>query len=156
MRRLLVLVLPLVVACAPAAQSNTAMTPAALTAQPAVAAPAAGILGDYMVTLSETDLPATVPQQTRSGSAGTWGLAFHQGNHFVVTHNGKQVVEGPYRVSGNQITFSTGESGPSACNTPATYTWQISNDQLTFTPVGQDACQGRVLAITSRPFTRRP
>lgn len=92
----------------------------------------------------------------RSGSVGAWGLAFHGGDHFVVTHNGKQVVEGPYRVSGNQIMFATGESGPYACNTPATYTWQISNGQLTFTPVGQDACVGRVLAITSRPFTRRP
>ena len=156
MRRLSLLVLPVVVSCAPAAQTNTDMTTPAPAAQTTTAAPAAGILGDYTTTLSETDFPATAPQQTRSGSVGTWGLAFHQGNHFVVTHNGKQVVEGPYRVSGNQIMFATGESGPYACNTPATYTWQISNGQLTFTPVGQDACVGRVLAITSRPFTRQP
>ena len=52
--------------------------------------------------------------------------------------------------------FATGESGPYACNTPATYASQLSNGQLTFTQVGQDTCQGRVLAITSRPLTRQP
>lgn len=156
MRRLSLLVLPVVISCAPAAQTNTDMATPTPAAQTTTAAPAAGILGDYTTTLSETDFPGTAPQQTRSGSVGTWGLAFHQGNHFVVTHNGKQVVEGPYRVSGNQIMFATGESGPYACNTPASYTWQISNGRLTFTPVGQDACVGRVLAITSRPFTRQP
>lgn len=161
MRTLSVLVLPLVVACAPAAQPNggttaAPTTAASPTAQANTAAPAAGILGDYTATLSETDFPATAPQQARNASVGSWKLAFHEGNHFVVTHNGKQVVEGPYRVSGNQIMFATGESGPYACNNPATYTWQISNGQLTFTPVGQDACAGRGLAITSRPFTRQP
>lgn len=156
MRRLLLLVLPVVASCAPAAQSNVGTATAAPAVQTATAAAAAGILGDYTVTLSENDFPATAPQQRRSASVGTWGLAFHDGNHFVATHNGRQVVEGPYRVSGNQIMFTTGESGPYACNTPATYTWQVSNGQLTFTPVGQDACMGRVLAITSRPFTRQP
>jgi hypothetical protein len=154
MRRLPALLLPLLVACAPAAQ-HTGETPAP-AAQAATAAPAAGILGDYTATLSESDLSATAPQEARRGAVGTWGLAFHQGNHFVVTHNGRQVVEGPYEVRGNQIVFATGESGPYACNAPATYTWRVSNGQLTFTPVGQDTCQGRVLAITSRPFTRTP
>lgn len=156
MRRLLLLVLPVLVSCAQAAQSDAGAAVPTPAAQTTTAAPAAGILGDYTVTLSEADLPATAPVRMRTGSVGTWGLAFHEGNHFVATHNGRQVLEGPYRVSGNQIMFATGETGPYACNTPATYAWQISDGQLTFTAVGQDACMGRVLAITSRPFTRRP
>ena len=156
MRRLSLLVLPVVISCAPAAQSNAGTVIAAPAAQTGTVAPAAGILGDYTVTLAETDFPATASEQERSSTVGTWGLAFHGGNHFVVTHNERQVVEGPYRVNGDQIMFATGESGPYACNIPATYTWQMSNGQLSLTPVGQDTCTGRVLAITSRPFTRRP
>jgi hypothetical protein len=119
-----------------------------------VAAPAAGLLGEYRVTLAESDFPATAPQ--RETSAGIWALVFHAGNHFVVTHNGRQVVEGPYQTKGNQLLFATGESGPYACNAPVTYTWQLSSGQLTLAPVGQDPCSGRVLAIASRPFTRQP
>lgn len=154
MRRSALLLLPLAIACARKAQAP-ADTAAPVT-QAAAAAPAPGLLGTFTVTLSERDFPATAPQETRRTSVGTWALAFHEGNHFVVTHNGRQVVEGPYRVRANEVMFATGESGPYACNTPATYAWQLSNGQLTFTPVGQDTCQGRVLAITSRPFTRQP
>lgn len=154
MRRVPVLISLLLAACAPAAQTaNDTPSSAAPASAPAAAA---GLLGDYTVTLSESDFPPTTPAQTRNASVGTWAIAFHPGNHFVVMHNGRQVLEGPYQVSGNQVMFSTGESGPYACNTPVTYTWRVSGDQLTFTPVGQDACQGRALAITTRPLTRQP
>jgi hypothetical protein len=154
MRRSAVLLLPLAVACA--RETQTPADTAAPVTQAAPAAPASGLLGTYTVTLSERDFPATAPQALRKESVGTWALAFQPDNRLVVTHNGRRVVEGPYQVRGNEVTFATGETGAYACNTPATYTWQLGNGQLTFNPVGQDTCQGRVLAITSRPFTRQP
>jgi len=116
--------------------------------------PAVGLVGDYTVTLAETDFAATVPDAERRGTAAAWDIAFHQGNHLVVTHNGKEVLQGTYQVNGNQITFGE-DTGPYACRAPGTYTWQMNNGLVTFTRV-QDACQGRVLALTSRPLTRRP
>jgi hypothetical protein len=111
-------------------------------------------MGDYTITLAETDFATTVADSLRRSTAGAWGIAFHQGNHMAVTHNGREVMQGAYQVNGNQITFSE-DTGPYACRTPGTYTWQMSNGQVTFTRV-QDACVGRALILTSRPLPRRP
>lgn len=154
MRRLLLL-LPLAIACAPAAQTGTTDSPAPAP-QSAMAAPAAWRTGNYTATLAAADLPANAPPEMRTQITGAWELQFHDGNHFVVMQNGKQVVQGPYQISGNRITFSTGETGPYACNMPATYTWQTTNGQTTFTPVGNDPCRGRAVALTTRPFAFAP
>jgi hypothetical protein len=154
MSRLSALPLLLLAACAPAAQPAADGAPP-MEAQPTVSA-GPGIMGDYTLTLTEADVPASASAEMRSGMPGRWGLAFHGGNHFVVTHNGSEVVQGSYRVEGDRIMFSTGETGPYACNVEATYTWRVSNGQLTFTPVGSDACEGRVLALTTRPYARTP
>jgi hypothetical protein len=154
MRRLPIVLFSLLAACAPAAQTRPdGPAPAEPTT---MAAPAGGIMGSYTVTLAASDLPAGMPPQAQSRAVGTWGLAFHEGNHFVVTHEGRQVIEGPYRAVGDRLMFATGESGPYACNTPATYTWRTNNRQTTFTPVGADPCPGRALALTTRPYTRAP
>ncbi len=159
MTRLAVILLPLlVVACAPI-EPEPAPLPAPMPVAPTptaavTAMPAAGIMGDYTVTLAESDFATTVADSVRKGTAGTWAIAFHQGNHLVVTHNGREVVQGAYQVNGNQITFGE-DTGPYACRTPGTYTWQMSGNQVTFTRV-QDTCEGRVLALTSRPLSRRP
>jgi hypothetical protein len=94
----------------------------------------------------------------RSGMSGTWLVEFHGGNHFVVSYNGQQVSQGNYQLSGNRLSFGgTGETGPYACNTPATYTWVAGNNgQLTFTRVGEDECSGRPIVLTTRPLTRAP
>jgi hypothetical protein len=115
-----------------------ACTPAAAPAPAPMAR--AGIVGDYTTTLP----------------SGTWALAFHEGNHFVVSHNGSQVAQGPYRVNGDRIVFPVGETGPYACDTAAEYTWRVTGNELSFAPVGTDACDGRTMAIASRPFTRTP
>lgn len=155
MRRLSVLVLPLVIACAPAAQTNAGTATAGSATQNTAAEPAAGLMGNYTVTLDETDLPTTTSQQQRSASVGTWAFAFRQGNHFAWRRNGSEMVRGSYEIKGNQITFPGDETGRAACTTTGVYTWQISDGQLTFTRVN-DACQGRVVVLTSRPLTRRP
>jgi hypothetical protein len=59
-------------------------------------------------------------------------------------------------VSGNRITFPVGETGEYACNDPATYTWQRSGTQLTFTSVGEDPCAGRAVVLTSHPLVATP
>ena len=160
----LALVLVLLAACAtvvpdpPAAPAApgapaAAAAPAAPAAPMAPAAPA-GIMGEYTVTIAAADIPAEMPDSIRQGMIGTWNIGLHGGNHVLVTYNGQEVVQGPYMVSGNQVTFPANDTGPYACRTAATYTWQMSGDQLTFTRV-QDACDGRVVVLTKRPLTRR-
>lgn len=152
MRNLAVLLLPLAIACAPAATSETP----APAPQPTAAAPAAWRTGNYRATLASADFGADVPQDARAQMAGAWEIQFHEGNHFVGLQNGRQVVQGSYRISGNQLTFTGGETGPLACNMPATYTWQTTNGQTTFTLVGNDPCRGRAVALTTRPFSFAP
>jgi hypothetical protein len=141
MRRV-ALLLVLAAACAPGTQSGPA--PAAMVTLP----------GSYTVNLSDADL-ATAPEGMRQAVNGTWVLQFHDGNHYVATRNGMPAVEGAYRIEGNQLVLAVGESGPMACNLEATYTWQVSNGQLTLTPV-DDGCMGRRVTITSRAWTRTP
>jgi hypothetical protein len=154
MRKLSLVFLPLLVACAPA-PGPTADGPAP-AAQTAASTSTAAIAGDYTVTLAASDLPAAAPQELRTRVAGAWTMAFHGPNHFVGSLNGRQVLEGPYRVSGNQVMFSTGESGPYACNTPATYSWRTTTGRTVFALVGTDACAARILWMTSRPYTLAP
>ncbi|HEU0302222.1 MAG TPA: hypothetical protein VFR37_22385 [Longimicrobium sp.] len=156
MNRLAALPVLLLAACTPATQSSDgagAMPPPA-PPPPAMAAPS--ILGDYTVAIAAADVPASAPAEMRDGLVGSWRIAFHGGNHFVVNYNGQDVVQGHYQLSGNQIMFGTGETGAYACNTPATYNWARNGNQLTFTLVGADACDGREIVLTSRPLTRAP
>jgi hypothetical protein len=155
MRRLAVLSALLLAACAPAAQTPT--SGAMSTGGAPMDAPQTGIMGNYSTTLAAADLPSTAPQEMREQLTGTWVLAFHGGNHFVVTHRGAEALQGHYQVQGNRIMFGTGETGPYACNTPATYTWETNaGGQLTFTLVGTDECDGRVAVLSARPFSRVP
>ena len=110
--------------------------------------------GDYAVTLALADVPTAMPDSMRRQMVGTWVVALHDGGHFVVTLNGREVAQGPYAVSGSRFTLPTGDSGPYACNSEGRYTWQMNNDQLTFTRV-QDECEGRVVVLTTRPLMRR-
>ncbi|HSU12899.1 hypothetical protein [Longimicrobium sp.] len=155
MRRLaLPLAALLAAACAPAAMSTppAAAPPAMATAAPAMG----GIIGNYTVTLADSDVPSAMPADAHAGLVGAWTVAIHPGNHFVATFKGNQVVEGHYEVNGNQITFPVGESGEYACTDPATYTWRRSGNQLTFAQVGQDACAGRAVVLTSHPLIAAP
>jgi hypothetical protein len=141
-------------ACAPAATATT--DGPAPAPQPAAAAPATWRTGNFTATLAAGDFPAELPEAARAQMTGAWEIQFHQGNHYVGMHNGRQVVEGNYRVEGNQLTFTGRESGPGACNTPATYTWQVSNGQGRFTLVGDESCRGRATVLTTRPFAFSP
>jgi hypothetical protein len=155
MRRLALPLALFVAACTPMATAPAA--PPAAPAPMAAAAPGTGVVGNYTVNLTNADMPGDMSADMRTGLVGMWNIAIHPQNHFVVTYNGSQVVEGPYRMNGNQITFTGGESGQYACSDPATYTVQrASNGQLTFTLVGSDPCPGRSVVLTTHPLAVAP
>lgn len=162
MSRLALVVLLLLAACAPPPPPEAAPAPAAPAAAPAPAAPAVPdapaappvVTGEYTVTLATADLPATMPDSMRQQITGTWVLALHDGGHAVVTQNGREVVQAPYVVSGSQFTLTADDTGPYACKSEGRYTWQMSDDRMTFTRV-QDECEGRVAVLTTRPLVRR-
>lgn len=141
MRRLSVFVLLFAVACAPATQN---IAPGA----------ADGFTGSYTATLDAADLPSTTTQQQRSTLSGTWTFAFQPGNHFVWRRNGSEVARGPYQIEGNQITFPGDQTGRISCSATGVYTWEITDGQLTFTPV-REGCHERIAVLTSRPLARR-
>jgi hypothetical protein len=157
----LALLLVFLAACATVVPDPPAAPPApeataapAAPAAPMASAAAAGIIGEYTVTLAAPDIPAEMPDSIRQMMIGSWNIGLHEGNHVLVTYNGREVVSGPYMVSGNQLTLPANDTGPYACRTAATYTWQMSGDQLTLTRV-QDACDGRVVVLTRHPLTKR-
>ncbi|MET0399973.1 MAG: hypothetical protein ABW277_24500 [Longimicrobiaceae bacterium] len=151
----LALVLLLLSACATVVPDPPAAPPAPdATAAPMASAAAAGIIGEYTVTIAAADIPAEMPDSIRQQMIGTWNIGLHEGNHVLVTYNGREVVSGPYMVSGNQLTLPANDTGPYACRTAATYTWQTSGDQLALTRV-QDACDGRAVVLTRHPLMRR-
>ena len=156
MHRLLALSVLALAACAPATQPSAGPDPTAPPPAPPSQMAAPSILGDYTVAIAAADVPASAPAEMRDQLVGDWRIAFHGGNHFVVHHNGQEVLQGHYQLNGNQLMFGEGETGPYACNTAATYNWAVSGNQLTFTRVGADACDGRVIVLAARPLTRAP
>ncbi len=155
----LALVLLLLAACAPPPPDPAPPAPAAPDAPAATAAPMApdapaAVTGEYAVTIALGDVPTTMPDSMRQQMVGAWTLALHEGGHSVVTHNGREVVQAPYAVSGNQFTLTAEDTGPYACKSAASYTWQMTGNQLALTRV-QDTCDGRVVVLTTRPLTRR-
>jgi hypothetical protein len=149
-----VLLLLLLAACATAPQGGDGSEPGAQAAAPAQAL---GIPGDYTVNLAEADFAAAVPAQMRGALAGTWRIAFHGNDHYVATLNGREVVQGTYRLNGNQITFEADDTGPFACGTQARVVFRVNHgNMIQFSPAGPDECDGRAAVLTTRPFVRTP
>lgn len=53
------------------------------------------------------------------------------------------LFEGVYSVNGNQVTIENPKETDAKCKGGATYTWSYDKGNLTFFPVGEDACQPR-------------
>jgi hypothetical protein len=82
----------------------------------------------------------------------TWLLGIARSS-FKLSRNGKVVVSGTAKISGNRITFRD-SSGSLACKPSegaGAYTWVRAGKKLTFTKVS-DRCVGRRL-ILSVPYT---
>ena len=148
MPKLTVLLLAALAACS-TAQAGTTPPPASM--------PAATSLppGVYTVTLTDTDVPPMAPASMRGAMVGPWEMTIDgSGVRAVVRFNGRQVTDIPLQVQGNQVTFAEG-TGDYACSTAARYTWETTSAGLRFTGT-DDSCTGRVVALTARPWVKRP
>lgn len=149
MPKLTVLLLAALAACS-AVPPGGASPPRAMAPAPAVFGPAV-----YTVTLAEADLPySTVAAGRAPGMVGTWEMTVDGAGRAVVRLNGRQVVDMPLQVQGSQVTFAEG-TGQYACQGPGRYTWDATAAGLRFTTI-EDSCAGRVAALTSRAWTKRP
>src|SRR5262245_8410864 len=85
---------------------------------------------------------------TSSGKS-VWTLDFNGKGNFVVTEDGKTVVEGIYKISKEQIQF-TDEKGPYAQPEAkiGTYIWKFNDRKLTFTKV-EDSAEPRSRTLRS-------
>jgi len=110
--------------------------------------------GVYAATIAAADIPASAPADLQSGMVGAWQLVFDAPGHALVRYNGEQVVDAPFTVRGNQITFGD-DSGAYACHDTAHYTWQMAGAGLVFTKM-DDSCEGRALALTLHAWTKQP
>jgi len=149
MRKLSLLLVPVLAAACTTAPGPDPAPPG----PPAVTVSRGFPMGTYTTTIAESDVPASAPAELRAGLVGTWTIAFGANGHAIVTYNGRQVVDAPFQVNGNQITL-TDDTGEYACHSTARYTWHAMGNELHFTRV-EDTCEGRVIALTARPLVRR-
>lgn len=148
MPKLAVLLLATVAACS--TMSRGTSPPPPMPPAPAGFGP-----GVYSVTLADSDLPySAVAAGMSLRVVGTWEMTVDRPNHAVVRFNGQDVVDMPFEVQGNQITFAGG-TGQYACASSGRYTWEPTAAGVRFTRA-EDSCAGRVIALTTRPWARRP
>jgi hypothetical protein len=84
-----------------------------------------------------------------------WLLSIAQGRAFAIARNGKVVVGGKVKIKGSRLTFHD-VVGPIACKgaqATGVYSFSLSGKTLRLKRV-RDTCQGRILVLTSRPFTK--
>jgi hypothetical protein len=110
-------------------------------------------MGTYTTTIAEADIPANAPADMRSQIVGAWTLTFGSNGHAMVTYNGRQVVDAPFQVSGNELVL-TDDSGDYACHSTAHYTWHAMGNELHLATAA-DACDGRMVVLTRHPLVRR-
>lgn len=84
---------------------------------------------------------------------GTWVIKFTTG-HYKVSQNGKLVVRGTDKISGNKISL-TDTAGPGKCRGTGTYKAKLAHDKLKFTKISDPSpsCVGRVGVLAHR-FTK--
>jgi hypothetical protein len=146
MPRLSLLLVPaLALACAP--PSTTASSPG--PSNDRMSFPVA----TYATTIVDADVPATAPADMRSGLVGRWVIAFGDNGHALASFGGRQVVDAPFTVSGNEITF-TADSGEYACGTSGRYTWHATATELHLTRI-EDPCDGRAIALTAHALVKQ-
>jgi hypothetical protein len=84
-----------------------------------------------------------------------WLLSIAQSRAFAIARNGKVVVGGKVKIKGSRLTFHE-VVGPIACKgaqATGVYSFSLSGKTLKLKRV-RDSCQGRILVLTSRAFTK--
>ena len=151
MRTLSLLLLPaLVAACTPMPDPPATIPP---SADRVIAAPVGFPVATYTTTIVAGDIPAGAPADAAAQLVGAWTIAFGNNGHALVTFNGRQVVDAPFTVNGNELVL-TQDTGEYACNSTARYTWHATATELHLTKV-EDACNGRALVLTKHALVRR-
>lgn len=105
------------------------------------------------VAVTGTAAAADAPKGTftlKGPDGGTWAVTFDGKDRFAVTRDGKEGIEGTYKVTGDGIEF-TDEKGPFAEKGDAksgTYKWKLADKKLTLTKV-KDEAKGRSAVLTA-------
>ena len=90
-------------------------------------------------------------------ASGEYTIVFADKGQFRVLSGEELVVEGEYKVKGDQLML-TDKSGRLACKgegmAAATYGWKYEGEMLTLTKV-EDNCAGRSAGLTSGPWKRK-
>ena len=81
-----------------------------------------------------------------------WSIKYDESGKVTVSRNGEIVVEGTYKVKGNELEVRD-EKGQMACGAEQTgkYKWKLEGKKLTLTKV-EDECGGRASALTAQAW----
>jgi hypothetical protein len=142
----------LVVACTPMATPAASPPPSPPPAAP-MSMGGGFPVATYTTTIAAGDVPASASAEERAGIVGAWTIAFGSNGHATVSYNGRQVVDAPFQVSGNQLML-TDDSGEYACHSNARYQWHDAGAELHLIKV-EDSCSGRAVTLTAHPLVRQ-
>ncbi|HMG35666.1 MAG TPA: hypothetical protein VKM94_17145 [Blastocatellia bacterium] len=82
-----------------------------------------------------------------------WSIKYEEGGKVTVSRNGELLVEGTYKVKGDELEL-TDKSGAMSCGADKAgkYKWKLEGKKLSFTML-TDECEGRATALTSQAWT---
>ncbi len=82
-----------------------------------------------------------------------WAIKFDGKGKYTVTRDGKELVEGTYKITKDEIEFTDvkGGSAEQGDKKTGTYKWKLAEKKLTFTKA-KDEAQGRSTILTSGPW----
>lgn len=110
--------------------------------------------------LATSLLAATIVATAADFAAGTYAasgitLTFDGNGHFRGSQKDAVVVEGDYKVKGDQLELAD-KSGPWACTATQTgsYHWKSKGETLSFSKVS-DECNERVQSLTARTWKKQ-
>jgi hypothetical protein len=146
--------LSLLLLSAVVAACTSAPPPSAASSASADMAPAGFPVRTYTTTIVAGDLPAGAPADMRDAIVGPWEIAFGSNGHALVTYNGRQMVDAPFTVNGNQLVMGADDTGEYACHSAARYTWHATSTELHLVRV-EDSCDGRPVVLTAHPLVVR-
>src|SRR5262249_13611513 len=84
----------------------------------------------------------------------TWAVTFDGKGKYTVSRDGEVGVEGAYKASKDEISFTDEKGRFSVEKTTGTYKWKLDGKKLSFTKVKDDS-KGRATILTSGPWTKK-
>src|SRR4030095_320482 len=111
----------------------------------------------FLFVCGTTARAADFKTGTYSSTAGgvKYSITFHDNKKHTVTRGGEVVVEGSYKVTGDELEL-TDEKGPIACQgdqKTGKYKWKIEEKKLTLSKV-EDGCEGRASALSGQAWVQ--